>query len=190
MNTLSRFFALVILASYALTLNAKEEPPQTSVIQPAQQEHYVNAEKGFALDYPANWKKSDIPQLDFILFAPSTQANGFPHASMNIVSEKVGAEVTLEQFYKESADNLQKALKDVNVEKSGSSNLSGVPVKWLLYTHNMQGVTFRVIQYFVVANESIYLITFSAANDAFDSYLPAFEEILRSFKLQETPAKT
>jgi len=191
MNTLSRLFFTLALASYTLALTAKDEPPPPPAqpTLPVPKDHYSNTEKGFSLDYPSNWKKSDIPQLDFILFAPSTQANGFPHASMNVVSEKVGSEVTLEQFYKESADNLQKALKEVSVQKNGSIDLNGVPAKWLLYTHNMQGVTFRVIQYFAVANESIYLITFSAANDAFDSYLPAFEEILHSFKLQKTPAK-
>lgn len=188
MNTISHLLSTIALIAYMMSATAKEEPAKEET--PIQQEHYVNAEKGFGIDYPSNWKKSDIPQLDLILFAPSTNENGFPHASMNIVSEKVGSEVTLEQFYKESADNLQKALKEVQVQKTGSSNINGTPSKWLLYTHNMQGVTFRVIQYFVVANGSIYLITFSAADEAFDRYLPTFEEILRSFKVQVAPAQT
>lgn len=187
MNRIPRLLITVALTSYAFSAIAKEEP--TTAPKTVQLEHYVSAEKGYALDYPADWKKSDIPQLDLILFAPSTQANGYPHASMNIVSEKVGSDVTLDQFYKESAANLQAALKEVNVQKSGSSVVNGISTKWMIYTHTMQGVTFRVIQYFVVANGSIYLITFSVANDAFDSYLPAFEEILRSFKLQAASPK-
>lgn len=182
MNTISRLALCALLTCSAFAISAKEELT-TSKPTATRYEHYVSAEKGYSLDYPADWKKSDIPQLDLILFAPSKQTSGYPHASMNVVSEKVGNDVTLDQFYKESAANLAASLKEVNVQKTGAANLNGIPSKWMLYTHNMQGVQFRVIQYFVVAKGSIYLITFSAAADAFDGYRPTFEEIIRSFKL-------
>ena len=133
-----------------------ETRPQT-----VQLEKYINSEKGYSIEYPSDWKKNDVPQLDLVLFAPTQKNDDKPHASMNIVSEKVGSGINLEQFYSESANNLTTALKDVQVEKTGSIQLNGTTSKWMLYTHVMQGVKFRVLQYFIVADETIFLMTFS-----------------------------
>jgi hypothetical protein len=176
-----------ILMIYALTctlaVNAVETIQEPRTEQNAQLETFKNEEKGYSVEYPSDWKKSDVPQLDLVLFAPTKDHESTPHASMNIVSEKVGSAVSLEQFYTESAANLSSALKEVHVEKSGSSTLNGTPSKWTLYTHVMQGVKFRVLQYFVVANDSIYLMTFSTAADDFDGYKGEFEKIANSFKI-------
>lgn len=180
MKTFYKIALVFSLACSAFGLRADEnaQPKATTRL-----EIYTNTEKGYSLEYPSDWKKSDVPQLDLVLFAPSKENNENPHASANIVSEKVGGSITLEQFYSESAANLKSALKDVQVEKSGSSALSGVPSKWVLYTHVLQGVKFRVMQYFVVAEETIFLITFSSSAQDFDYYRPDFERIANSFKI-------
>ncbi len=147
-------------------------------------EKYTNTANGYSLEYPSDWKKNDVPQLDLVLFAPYKEKDDKPLASMNVISEKVGNGINLEQFYSQSATNLSTALKEVNVEKTGTTMLNGTPSKWMQYTHVMQGVKFTVIQYFIVSNETIYLITFSASKDEFEQYRPDFERIANSFKLQ------
>lgn len=183
MNTISNILLTLLLTCCTLTIHAKE----ASESQPtAKFERYSNVEKGYSLEYPADWKKNDVPQLDLVLFAPPKKPGERIHASMNIVSERVGTEIRLDQFYNESLNNLSTALKDVTIEKNGTSDLGGVPTKWMLYTHTMQGVKFRVLQYFIVANGAMYLITFSTAADEFDAYRPEFDKIIQSFKLQAT----
>jgi hypothetical protein len=156
--------------------------------QTVQLEKYTNAEKGYSIEYPSDWKKNDVPQLDLVLFAPTKEAGEMPHASVNIVSEKVGKGIHLEQFYSESVSNLSTALKEVQVEKSGTAELNGITGKWIQYTHVMQGVKFKVLQYFVVADETIFLITFSSSADDFEQYRPDFEKIANSFKVANTTA--
>lgn len=191
MNTLYKFLLACAFASTVTSIEAanatltKEAPTST---QTATTEKFTNSEKGYSLDYPSDWKKSDVPQLDLVLFAPPRGQDAIPHASLNIVSEKVGSEIHLEQFYSESAANLSTALKEVHVEKSGSSQLNGTPSKWVIYTHVMQGMQFRVLQYFIVANESIYLVTFSTIADDFETYRPEFEKIINSFKITHAEA--
>lgn len=146
-------------------------------------EKYSNFEKEYSLEYPSNWMKNDVPQLDLVLFAPPKEKDGNPHASMNVVSEKVGEKISLDQFYSESATNLTSALKDVKVEKNGTVQFNGVPSKWMQYTHVMQGVTFRVLQYFIVADQTIFLMTFSSSDKDFDDYRADFEKIANSFKI-------
>lgn len=172
--------AMVLASS---TLSYADEQAMTAPQPVTLSEKYTNTEKNYSIEYPTDWKKNDVPRLDLVLFAPSKGPDANSHASMNIVSEKVGPGITLEQFYSESASNLTTALKDVQVEKTGNSQLNGVPTKWLLYTHVMQNIKFRVMQYFMVAQETVFLLTFSAVAENFDSYKPEFEAIANSFKL-------
>lgn len=152
---------------------------------PELKEHYTNTEKNYTITYPSSWKKTNVPRLDVVLFAPPKSPEDNAHASMNIVSEKVGAGITLDQFYSESAANLKTALQDVVVEKTGSADINGIPTKWILYTHVMQNVKFRVLQYFIAHHETVFLLTFSSAVDSFDSYRHDFDEIAKSFKLEK-----
>lgn len=189
MNKLYKILMVSFLTCCAFTAQA-EEKTSSSQMQTATLEKYTNSAKGYSLEYPSDWKKNDVPQLDLVLFAPSKGTDQTTHASMNIVSEKVGNGISLDQFYSESAANLTSALKEVQVQKSGTTDLNGTTSKWMLYTHVMQNVKFRVLQYFVVANETIYLITFSTAADDFESYRSEFETIANSFKIAKatTPA--
>jgi hypothetical protein len=180
MNTFHKILLASIVWCCACALNAEDKSQQNATIE---LEKYTNHDKGYSLDYPADWKKSDVPQLDLVLFAPTKGKDENPHASMNIVSEKVGKGINLEQFYSESAANLSGALKEVSVEKSGLTLLNGTPSKWMLYTHTMQGIKFRVLQYFIVAQETIFLITFSASAEDFDRYQSDFKAIANSFKI-------
>lgn len=158
--------ALTLLASIPSFCAADTATADKPAVQVTETEKYSNTEKGYTLSYPSSWKKTDVPRLDLVLFAPPKGNDANSHASMNIVSENVGQGITLEQFYSESAANLTSALKDVQVEKSGSSSLGGTTTKWILYTHIMQNIKFRVLQYFLVANDTVFLLTFSAVADS------------------------
>ena len=178
----------VLLASMFTCCGFSVIAAESRDAQTAQLEKYTNAEKGYSIEYPSDWKKNDVPQLDLVLFAPAKETGEMPHASVNIVSEKVGKGISLEQFYSESAANLATALKEVQVEKSGTADLNGVTGKWIQYTHVMQGVKFKVLQYFIVGDETIFLITFSSTADEFEQYRSQFEQIANSFKVANATA--
>lgn len=174
-------FSIIAASATAIDIPMSTEPVQLS-------EKYTNTEKNYSINYPSNWTKADVPKLDIVLFAPPKKSGTNAYATMNIVSEKLGSGITLERFYSESAANLASALKEVEIEKTGNTQISGVLSKWILYTHVLQNIKFRVLQYFFVFDETVYLLTFSAAADEFDTYLPEFEEIALSFKILKPTA--
>ena len=158
---------------------AVETNGQTQIVQ---YEKYTNIENGYSIEYPSNWKKSDVPHLDLVLFAP-TEKNDKTHASLNVFSEKIGAEISLEYFFSESTNNLTSALKDVKIEKTGTTLFNGISAKWIQYTHTMQGIKLRVLQYFIVSGKTIYLITFSDSDEDFEKYHSDSEQIANTFQL-------
>jgi len=188
----------LICSTFAFAANTATTPEVTTEA-PAQAQpqswlkgNYVNKEKKYSINYPAQWQKKDVPRLDIALFPPPKGAALQPHASMNIVSEVVGPAISLDQFYSESVKNINNELKDVHVDAKGDITLNGIPAKKIQYTHIMGGVNFTVLQYFIVGQETIYLLTFSALSDDFDSYKNDFENVASSFrflpKQNEAPA--
>jgi hypothetical protein len=179
----NRIFALLALFAIAAFPQSNYGDEKPAAAPNATLEKYTNAEKQYSIDYPSSWKKTDVPELDIVIFAPSRGDENHPKASLNVVSQNVGTSIPLDTFYNESIDNLKKALKDVNVEKTGTSSLNGTESKWVIYTHVMQNIKFRVLQYFVVSDQTVYLITFGSADTDFDSYKKEFEQIVSSFKI-------
>lgn len=158
-----------------------EESTIAPIAKSTETKKFSSAEKHYSIEHPAHWESKEMAKLDLVLFAPGKDGSSDPVASMNIVSEKVDETVTLDQFYNESLTNLKTALKDVNIVKSGDKSLNGTPSKWIAYTHEMQGVKFAVLQYFIVANDMVYLITFSSPENLYESFSADFEKVAESF---------
>lgn len=182
--TMNKLF-LPIFASFCFLANfsAYAAEDAAAVQEATSQEKYTNAQKHYSIEYSSKWKKGDVPQLDLVLFAPDTTGKAQPTASINVVSENVGTIVPLQTFFDESLNNLKSTLKEVQIDNKGDASLHGTPSKWVSYTHVMQNIKFRVMQYFVVSGDTIYLITFSDVDDDFQNYKKEFEQIASSFTI-------
>jgi hypothetical protein len=183
-------FGLTVFVLFSGFYHCYSQETQTSAPQTSSQEStssdlekYVNSEKHYEIEYPKQWQRKEAPRFDLILFITAKNTQNEIHATMNILSEYVGPSVTLDRFYSESLANLVAELKDTKVESSGERTLHDVPSKWVIYTHTLHGLKLRVLQYFIVANDYIYLMTFSALADEFSEYLPDFEKIAASFRM-------
>lgn len=174
------FFCSSIFSSINAAESSIEAPPKEVG---ATTEKYTNKEKLYSIDYPSDWQKKEVPSIDFVLFAPPKGTDTQVHASMNVIAEKIDTPVNLNQFYKESVSNITTELKDVKIESSGETRLNDTQSKWVLYSHKMQDIGFRVLQYFVVSKDRVYLLTFSALSEDFATYKSEFEKIANSFKL-------
>jgi hypothetical protein len=158
----------------------KEAAPQKG---PWLKGHFINNKFNYEIDYPAQWEKKDAPPLDVILFAPIKPGQLHSNATMNIISEKIGTDVTLDKMYSESVKNLSAELKELHIEGSGDAQLNGIPTKWILYTHVMQSLKYTVLQYFIYSGETFNLITFSSPSETFSEFRSDFENIASSFRL-------
>lgn len=159
-------------------------PASSAVIEEASPstEKFINEEKGYSFEYPKDWTKQDIPRLDIVLVSPAKDENQNNRATMNLVSESVGNTITLDHFYNESVKHLTSELQDAKIENSGDIQLNNIPSKWVQYSHKMLDSDFKVLQYFLIIDGNLYLMTFSSAASEFDHFRPAFESIANSFK--------
>lgn len=182
MKMRSMFFNLLLLIGSATVTAAETAPATEKATSIELGETYVNKDTGYSISYPKDWQKKEVPRLDLTLIAPK-EPHAEMHASMNIISEKIGSSVSLDEFYKESIKQVQSELKDVHVEKSGDHMFGKIPGKWTVYTHAMGEIKLRVAQYFTISNDTVYLVTFSSIDKDYDDYEAEFEAIINSFKL-------
>lgn len=188
---LSLIFALFNI----LNINALYSQSPTATTAPTKEDAlkedlktYVNKEKKYEIQYPKSWQtRAASDQFDLVLVAPPKPSEKQISATMNLLSEQVGSNLTLDQFFNENIPNVMTELKEAKIENSGAQNLNGVPSKWALYTHKMNDLDLKVLQYFIIANERAYLITFSTINDEFPLYKKEFDDIAASFRLLKSP---
>lgn len=179
------------LIAYILTiatLSATWNCPLHAELMAPKTTHYNNDSKNYEVDYPSSWQKKEIPNLDLFLFAPLKNSQQQAPASVNIISEKIGTDVNVNKFYADSIANLVKELKDVKIEKSGDQKIGNATAKWIQYTHQIQSINFRVMQFFLVENGYLYLITYSAPLSEFDTHKPEFDSMTNSMRFK-TPAE-
>lgn len=145
---------------------------------------YSNDTKNYSVDYPAGWQRKEIANLDLFLFAPLKNATQEAPASANIISEKVDPDVTVNKFYTDSVTNLVKELHEVKIEKTGDQIIDGAPAKWIQYNHRIMSINFRVVQYFLVKDGFLFLITLSAPSEDFDAYKSEFDAVILSMRFK------
>ena len=78
-----------------------------------------------------------------------------------------------------------KMTKDFQIIKQGAKMISGRPYKWVISTHTNQYSSQVMNNYVLLTykDDKAYILTFLSTPKNFDMYLPFFERIAETFKL-------
>lgn len=173
------FFINLGVASLASLASANSSQ---AIIQ-SSETTYKNDEKGYVIRYPEGWtKEPNINGFDIFLVAPQ-QADGHSLANVSIISGPLPKDISLDVFAQENMKHLQSGNKTIKILDSGKADINGTPTQWTLYTRSDDQT--KIQHYFLVANGLGILITAGAAINSFDTYKPAFDQIIHSFAVQK-----
>lgn len=168
---------------------AEEAAPKAAPLTPGKTETYTNKEKGYTIELPADWTKQEgFMGLDVISLSPAESDQDKFRENASVLSGKLDAPITLDEFYTENLKNLQKSLIDFKLESSGDITIDGQKAKWLVYTHKQGNFVSKVVQYFIMVKDRAYLITAGAEPSAYDKFKPTFDAIVKSFHLTPVEA--
>lgn len=172
-----RLLSILLLAATTLTTNSA----WAIALLPESDLTYINATKGYSLQYPSNWTaKEDVKGFDVFLVGPP-EKEGKSLANVSVVSGALSKDVDLKTYAKENLNALLAANSTIKVVDEGNTEISSLPAQWVQYTRGDDQT--EIIQFFVIKNGIGYLITGGAAQAAFEDYLDLFEEIADSFSL-------
>jgi hypothetical protein len=94
--------------------------------------------------------------------------------------------MTTKDYYKSSLDVLKKVFVEFKLEKNGQTKINGREFYYTIFSHKMNDVAAKILQYLSVNGDTAYVITASASPDKFEKYKPIFEKSIQSFKAEST----
>lgn len=177
-------FALVLTSSegiYAQETPIKDNTPVLVEIK----------EKAFSIEIPGDWKKDKSREgIDFFAYAPVPASDQIALTNMGIVAGKVNKNLSLANFFKANVDNLPNALNNYEEISRGTGGIPNVTANWIIYKRTLSteagDVALEEIQYYLIAGEYGYVITFSATPNEFVANRGVFEKTVQTFKVLRT----
>lgn len=138
--------------------------------------------KNFFFDYPSNWKIEQINDQKFygVSLSPSYSKDGFTD-NLIIVIEKLPVSMNLSGYSDVAKKILEKNLRKYKLIDSNLMNLSNQKAERILFTHELGGKTYQVLQVWTILDKNVYLISFGTVPSKYTSYISFLRELLESF---------
>ncbi len=150
---------------------------------------YVNSALGFSFEAPNGWQKVDIPPLDVSYQSPQLEfdANNVQYqANLNIITEELSPDITLEAYGAESNNNRIANFEYYELLGSANDNLGGKPAQIDDYIVSVGTLNLRQRQVYTVHNGRGYIFTFTTLPESWEKHLPTLDEVRNSFTFSGT----
>ena len=139
---------------------------------------------GLAIKYPSNWERSKIGQDQVTFIAPrESNSPSFP-AGLGIKSHNISSgDATLDSIAKEIITDLEQDTRDFTLFSSSQSKLNNLDSYEISFTATDDNDAKRTAMQIVIKPENlIYVITYKAYPEKYESYLPIIQPMLDSLK--------
>lgn len=139
---------------------------------------------GLAIKYPSNWERSKIGQDQVTFIAPrESNSPSFP-AGLGIKSHNISSvDATLDSIAKEIITDLEQDTRDFTLLSSSQSKLNNLDSYEISFTATDDNDAKRTAMQIVIKPENlVYVITYKAYPEKYESYLPIIQPMLDSLK--------
>jgi hypothetical protein len=154
---------------------------------------YENPIYRIRIQYPSDWEKIEFNQigskLSIVVIFRSPAENASDTKLENLVIQ-VGnlafENIPLKEVVRANINNLNKTLIDFEIKESTAITVAdGNSAHKIVYTHREKenNVQTKIMQVVMIKNNKIYLITYTAEQGKYDSYLPTIQNMINSFEL-------
>lgn len=150
-------------------------------------ENNTFSKKGITFNYPENWSEfpnfiNQIVSGDFHGIGALNEANGYAH----LIIQKYN----LSYLGKNSVQEFQNTIKDVDNSNStiimdNTTSVNDLTIyKMVTYDHNPDNTTQKTLFVTTGKNQTAYVLQFYSDPKLFDKYLPVFNKIVSTIKIQ------
>ena len=138
----------------------------------------------FTIDYPSNWEKSVKLNNEIILIAPKDKDSVSSPAGVVVkVVPTAGKNISANSASKAIISQIQKEHKDFKLEASDTLSVDGKNAAKVVFTATDSKLQNRKAMQFVVSNyENIYIITYKASLDKYNTFENTANDMIKSFK--------
>jgi hypothetical protein len=138
----------------------------------------------YKIDYPTNWEKSVKLNNEIILIAPKDRDSVSSPAGLVVkVVPTPGKNISADSASKEILTQIQKEHKDFKLESSAPLTLDGKNAVKAVFTATDSKLQNRKAMQIAVSNyENIYVLTYKASLDKYNTFEHTANDMINSFK--------
>ncbi|PIZ92424.1 MAG: hypothetical protein COX82_04865 [Candidatus Magasanikbacteria bacterium CG_4_10_14_0_2_um_filter_41_10] len=157
-------------------------PNNVSDVQPMK---YKDFKAGITLYYPGDWKEQAQASGNGVVFLAKADAEGF-HDSVGFATQDLSKfpPITIDQYTGIIKDDTTKRLKNANILSTETLTIGGKDAGVMTYTAEypeQPDKPMKVRNTYVMNDKTMYILTYTATVDSFDTYLPQAKAIEASF---------
>ena len=135
----------------------------------------------YIISYPTSLKLDNdgTNGLQFILFTEKDTEDDDFIENINLVSQDLTSmDIDLDGFVEITRNELQDVGEIVESERIMAK---GYEYHRMVYTYTQNGIQLTFLQHGLIANNTLYMLTFSAKSDSFEEYYLEMEQVMLSF---------
>jgi hypothetical protein len=156
---------------------------------------YENPTYAIRIQYPSDWEKIEFNQIgnsvNLVVIFRSLPENSLDIKLENLVIE-VGnlpfKNIPLGEVIKANINNLKKSLTDFELNESTTITIAGGNrAHKIVYTYREEqenNEQAKIMQVLMIKSDKAYLITYTAEQRKYDSYLPIIEKMIDSLRIK------
>ena len=136
------------------------------------------------MNYPSNWEKSVKLNNEVIFIAPKDKDSVSSPAGLVVkVVPTPGKNVSADSASKQLVSQIQKEHKDFKMETSETSTVDGKKAVKVIFTATDSKLQNRKAIQIVFSNyENIYILTYKASLDKYNTFESTANDMIKSFK--------
>ena len=146
---------------------------------------YANPNYGIKMTYPSDLKKQEeiTGETIFFLSARDSTTEAYP-ANLDIMVLDLSSQpLTLDEFTNQSLEQISGMVPDYRLTDSRKAALSKEDAYLIAYTGTQGLLKLKWMSVYTIKNDTLYLLTYTAGADRFQTYLPAVSRMLDSFEI-------
>jgi hypothetical protein len=137
------------------------------------------------MTYPAYLKKQEeiSGEVVFFLSSQNSTTDAFP-ANLDILVLDVSSQpMSLGEFTNQSLVEIADIVPDYKITDSRKATLAKEDAYLISYTGTQGLLKLKWMSVYTIKNDTLYLITYTAGQDKFSTYLPTVSKMLDSFEI-------
>ena len=134
---------------------------------------------GFNFSFPSSWTvaNSAHQDSDLIILTPPNNYDLFGE-KMTFGLEKLQSNMSLHEYSNKALEILSKTLQEFHLIDSNPYVLSNTTWERILFTHETDSRIVKVLQYWTIKDDYVYVISFGTTPDSYFSYVPIIYQII------------
>jgi hypothetical protein len=141
------------------------------------------------IEYPPNWNSIELedPRISVVFMSPSEGPNDLFSENVIVIRDELKVKLSLNDYSKLILQGFGSTISDYNELESKSIILGELPAKQIVFSGkdpNVGAFDVQGVYVWTIEDNIAYAMMFVAEKSKFSAYLPAFEKMIETFKIE------